>query len=116
MGRVAELDRWRYRQEKGTSVTRRFSLEASLSTEKLSWHHRLSPPLGLSLIGTGTVFTQPPQLFFFSTCRMPLKPWFFCEDSKSMPDYDVLHLRRLRVSHFPLPTLLLLTCLNLRII
>lgn len=35
MGRVVELDRWRYKQEKETSVTRRFSLEASLSTEKL---------------------------------------------------------------------------------
>lgn len=65
MGRVVELDRWRYKQEKETSVTRRFSLEASLSTKKLSWHCRLSPPLGLSLIGTGTVSTQPPHLFFF---------------------------------------------------
>lgn len=33
-----------------------------------------------------------------------------------MPDDDVLHLRRFRVSYFPLPTLLLLTYLNLRII
>lgn len=35
-----------------------------------------------------------------STCSMPLTPWFSTEDPKSMLDYGVLHLRRLRVSHF----------------
>lgn len=67
----------------------------------------LLPPIPLSVTlsvarrhwDCGYVAILSP-LLPLSTCGMPLKPWFSTEDPKSMLDYGVLHLRRLRVSPF----------------
>lgn len=99
--KIAEFNRWRCRTKLNRSGTKGFSLKSANSLPPL---HPCLPFLFL-LLGVLLrllelrLHIQPYSVSILDLCIMSLNPHFSCEDVKRMPD-DVVHQKRLRVSHF----------------
>lgn len=99
--KIAELYRWRCRTELNRSGTKGFSLKSANSLPLLH------PCLHFLFLLRGVLLRllelrlhiQPYSVSILDLCIMSLNPHFSCEDLKRMPD-DVVHQKRLRVSHF----------------